>query len=191
MCNLNIDYEKINERISLIRKEEDITQQTFADRISVSRSFVSRMESGKEKPSESLLKLIALEFGINEEWLLIGTGEMYSDVYENDREEASKVANRTLLDIMQLLNVNSNIAYTSIVYGLSFATDILNLGRKPLEEYNLDYLEEANILFANIHRCLSIVRFSEEECVDEKHINAVIDSLHDCIKKIVSNRDLK
>ena len=183
---MNIDYVKINERIFLIRNEEDLTQQAFADRILVSRSFVSRMESGKEKPSESLLKLIALEFGINEEWLLFGNGEMYSDVYENDRGEISKVANEMLLNIMKLLNVNSNTAYADIVYGLAFATDILKYSEKPLEEYNLEYLAEIKNLFANIHRCFFLVMHSNDVNLDKKHFDAVLDSLHECIEKILA-----
>lgn len=182
---MNIDYTKINERIFSIRHEEDLTQQAFANRISVSRSFVSRMESGKEKPSESLLKLIALEFGINEDWLFYGNGEMYSDVYENDREEISKAANEMLLNIMKLLNVNSNTAYANIVYGLTFATDILKFSEKPLEEYNLEFLAEIENLFANIHRCFFLVMHSNDVNLDKKHFDAVLDSLHECIEKIL------
>lgn len=72
----NNSYTLLAERIKKVRTDLHLTQQEFADRISVSRSFVSRMESGKEKPSNSLLKLIALEFDVATDWLENGQGTM-------------------------------------------------------------------------------------------------------------------
>ena len=72
----NNSYILLAERIKKVRTDLHLTQQEFADRISVSRSFVSRMESGKEKPSNSLLKLIALEFDVSTDWLENGQGTM-------------------------------------------------------------------------------------------------------------------
>ena len=72
----NNSYTLLAERIKKVRTDLHLTQQEFADRISVSRSFVSRMESGKEKPSNSLLKLIALEFDVSTDWLENGQGTM-------------------------------------------------------------------------------------------------------------------
>ena len=49
----------LGHRIKEIRSEQSLTQQQFADSISVSRPFISRVEADKENPSDSLLKLIS------------------------------------------------------------------------------------------------------------------------------------
>lgn len=64
----------INERIKLVRKDNNLTQKQFADRILVTQSYLSRLESGKEIPNEKLIKLIALEFNVPTSWLESGAG---------------------------------------------------------------------------------------------------------------------
>lgn len=64
----------LGERIKEIRKDNKLTQKEFADKISVSRPFISRIEADKEKPSESLMKLISATFGIELDWIAQGTG---------------------------------------------------------------------------------------------------------------------
>lgn len=66
----------VGERIKIIRKMNNIKQKEFAERVSVSASYISKVESGKEVPTEMLLKLIALDFKVSLEWLRDGTGEM-------------------------------------------------------------------------------------------------------------------
>ena len=64
----------LGERIKEIRKDNKLTQKEFADKISVSRPFISRIEADKEKPSETLMKLISATFGIELDWIMQGTG---------------------------------------------------------------------------------------------------------------------
>lgn len=68
--------EHVGERIKTIRKMNNIKQKEFAERVSVSASYMSKVESGKEVPTEMLLKLIALDFKVSLEWLRDGSGEM-------------------------------------------------------------------------------------------------------------------
>lgn len=65
----------IGERIKEIRTERGLTQQQFADSISVSRPFISRVESNKEVPSDSLIKLIGVLYHYRYEWLKSGEGK--------------------------------------------------------------------------------------------------------------------
>jgi len=44
--------EHIGERIKIIRKMYNIKQKEFAERVSVSASYISKVESGKEVPTE-------------------------------------------------------------------------------------------------------------------------------------------
>ena len=64
----------LGERIKEIRTDNKLTQKEFADRISVSRPFISRIESDKEKPSETLIKLISATFDIELDWIMYETG---------------------------------------------------------------------------------------------------------------------
>lgn len=53
-----------------------MTQQDFADKIGLKRQTIAAYEIGKIEPSESTLLLICEKFGVNEDWLKYGTGEM-------------------------------------------------------------------------------------------------------------------
>lgn len=66
----------MNERIKKIRNSLNISQTDFAQKLSVSRSAICKMESGENYPSEQTIKLICNEFSVNEDWLRTGNGEM-------------------------------------------------------------------------------------------------------------------
>ncbi len=74
----------MNERIKLIRKEAKLSQEEFGNRIRITKSSVSLLESGRNKPSEQTIRLICREFSINEEWLRSGIGEMFRALPEED-----------------------------------------------------------------------------------------------------------
>lgn len=65
-------------RIKEIRKYFDLTQQAFADRIGIKRNTIANYESGRNIPIDAVISLICKEFGINEEWLRTGQGEMFN-----------------------------------------------------------------------------------------------------------------
>ena len=67
----------MNERIKKVRNSLHISQTDFAQKLSVSRSAVCKMESGENYPSEQTIKLMCNEFSVNEEWLRTGNGEMF------------------------------------------------------------------------------------------------------------------
>ena len=71
-------------RIKKIRKELDLTQQEFADRIGIKRGGVANYEIGRNEPADSVISLICREFNVNEQWLRDGTGEMF---IEQTRDE--------------------------------------------------------------------------------------------------------
>lgn len=73
----------MNERIKKIRKDQQLTQEAFGNRIGITKSSVSLLESGKNSPSEQTQKLICAEFNVNEIWLLYGTGEPYVQLQTN------------------------------------------------------------------------------------------------------------
>lgn len=64
----------MNNRIKLIRKRADLSQDEFGKKIGITKSSVSLLESGKNNPSDQTIKLLCSEFGVNEDWLRTGAG---------------------------------------------------------------------------------------------------------------------
>lgn len=119
----------MKERIKKIRKELDLTQQKFADKLGVKRNTIAMYEMGRTFPSEQTIKSICREFNVNEEWLRNGTGEMF------------KAAPTDVLD---------QLAYK---YHLSEADYVIvekfvNM-RPEARRAIFDYVQEVNAAFAN------------------------------------------
>jgi transcriptional regulator with XRE-family HTH domain len=66
-------------RLKQFRKSIGLTQGEFGNRIGMSDVAISHMESGRTALSNQNLKLISLTFGIREEWLKDGRGEMLDE----------------------------------------------------------------------------------------------------------------
>lgn len=89
----------MHKRLKKLRKELELTQQEFSDKIGVSRSNIGKYESGISEPSSAVLSLICREFNVNEDWLRYGNGEMFLPVDRN-----ADIAKLT----KQLLNEETN-----------------------------------------------------------------------------------
>ena len=66
-----VDWKTVGRRVRELRGF-DMTQQTFADRIRISQTYVSDMEHGNVEVGAEILLRIAREFGRTMEWLLTG-----------------------------------------------------------------------------------------------------------------------
>ena len=75
----------LGERIKKVRKREDLTQQEFADRLGMKRNSIAQVESGRNTSDQTIIS-ICREFGVNEEWLLTGEGEMFAPKSTNALE---------------------------------------------------------------------------------------------------------
>lgn len=78
----------MNERIKILRKKLNLTQQQFADKIKVKRNTVATYEMGRSIPSDSAIALICKTFHVNEEWIRSGNGEIFEEVPEEDEKDA-------------------------------------------------------------------------------------------------------
>ena len=67
----------MNTRIKALRKSEGLTLEKFGERIGISNSALSAIETGKNKPSDQTIRSICREFGVREKWLRSGEGSMY------------------------------------------------------------------------------------------------------------------
>lgn len=84
----------MNERIKELRKRLNLTQQEFADRLSIKRGAVANYEVGRNTPSDSVIALICREFNVSERWLREGEGEMF--LPQDDADELMALAGRFL-----------------------------------------------------------------------------------------------
>ncbi len=70
----------MKDRIRQIRKENELTQKEFAERLGVKQNTVASYEMGRIGISDSVVISICREFGINEDWLRTGIGNMKKEV---------------------------------------------------------------------------------------------------------------
>lgn len=75
----------MKDRIKKIRKELDLTQQEFADKLGIKRNTVASYETGKSNLSDGAVSLICREFNVNEEWLRTGKGEMFIEQSQDEQ----------------------------------------------------------------------------------------------------------
>jgi transcriptional regulator with XRE-family HTH domain len=68
---------KLKDRFKELRKELNVTQQEFADKLKISRNFVAQIEMGSKVPSDRTIDDVCREFNVDEEWLRTGNGDMF------------------------------------------------------------------------------------------------------------------
>ena len=66
-------------RIKQLRKALRLSQSEFANRINISQGYFSRIEVNLSRVSDGVVNDICAVFGVNEEWLRKGIGEMFPD----------------------------------------------------------------------------------------------------------------
>lgn len=67
----------MKDRFKELRKELNVTQQEFANKLKISRNFVAQIEMGSKVPSDRTIDDVCREFNVNEEWLRTGNGDMF------------------------------------------------------------------------------------------------------------------
>lgn len=75
-------------RIALVIETLGLKKVEFARAIKVDQSFISQVTAGKRNPSERTISDICREFGVREEWLRTGEGQMLAEVPENKKISA-------------------------------------------------------------------------------------------------------
>lgn len=67
----------IQERVKALRKHFDLSQAEFGKQLGVSRDVISNLEYGRVAVSDLIINMICAKFGVNEQWLRNGEGEMF------------------------------------------------------------------------------------------------------------------
>lgn len=66
----------MNERIRLLREKKKLSRAAFGERIGVSGDVINNLERGRVEVKDHMIKLIAAEYGVSEDWLRNGTEPM-------------------------------------------------------------------------------------------------------------------
>lgn len=65
------------ERLKRTRVALGIKQADFAKELTISQGHASDIENGRKSVSDRIVEIVVLKFGINEDWLRNGNGEMF------------------------------------------------------------------------------------------------------------------
>lgn len=74
----------INERFRQLREAKGLSQEDFASGAHRTRSEIKNIEYGKTMPKEEVILSICASYGVNEEWLRTGDGEMMKPVSRDE-----------------------------------------------------------------------------------------------------------
>jgi transcriptional regulator with XRE-family HTH domain len=69
----------INQRIGEIRQALGYSQEKFGEVLNLSRSHIGAIEANTRKVNDRLIKVIAITYAVNEEWLKTGAGAMFDE----------------------------------------------------------------------------------------------------------------
>lgn len=127
----------MNERIKQIRRELELTQAEFAERIGLKQNSIALIESGKRNISDQAVLSICREYGVNEEWLRTGDGDRFIPESNDELEALAKKynlsnADQVLIEKYVNLKPGSREAIinfiTDVVAGLDGAADLNSKG---------------------------------------------------------------
>ncbi|MDR1479407.1 MAG: helix-turn-helix domain-containing protein [Planctomycetaceae bacterium] len=67
----------VNKRIRLVRQTLNMTQADFSKAIYVSTGYTAGIENEHRIANDRIIHLVSLTFGVSEQWLKTGEGEMF------------------------------------------------------------------------------------------------------------------
>ena len=115
----------MKDRILKIRKENNLTQDAFAEQLGLSKNFVWMLEKGERDPSDRTISDICKKFGISEEWLRNGikpmhkeTDSLFSELL-SDLEDSDDDFIKSLIKVYMGLDKDSKDALRKIARGMA------------------------------------------------------------------------
>ena len=132
MCIMKLENNKeqkmeLSEKIQKIRKENNLTQEQFAERIFVSRTAVSKWETGRGIPSIDSLQMIAKEFNLRLDDLL-STEEIVNIAKEENKANILKLTSYidVIINLCAILGVVLPL-YKTNSNGVYYSTYVTNI----------------------------------------------------------------
>lgn len=111
------------ERLKQLRKTLKLNQTNFAKQLGITQTAYSMIENGNNPLSDRYIKVICSTFGVNENWLRTGDGDIFfSSPYEKE-----------------FIEVFSNLAPATQQYLLLMAKELLSTQEKLLSPSNYLY----------------------------------------------------
>jgi transcriptional regulator with XRE-family HTH domain len=105
---------KIGDRIKEVRIKLGLKQGEFAKRIEFSQGAFSDFEGNMKPIADKYIKLICLEFGINEDWLRTGNGDMFrkagAEVFDNEGKPLNYEEGKFINTYRKLSDPNKGVA---------------------------------------------------------------------------------
>lgn len=74
----------MNERIRAVRTAAGLTQPEFAEKLGLTKNFISLIENGQREPSDRTVRDICRVFSVNEVWLRTGVGEPFTPLSRSE-----------------------------------------------------------------------------------------------------------
>lgn len=122
----------MKEQLKKLRKYLDMTQQSFADKIGMKQNTIAQYEMGRTNPSDAIVFSICREFGVNENWLRTGEGEMFEQLTEQQK----------LLKYTGLLLKDKDSIVANAIQALIITYEQLDdVGKAAWEKIALQYID--------------------------------------------------
>lgn len=123
-----------SEHIKAIRTERGLTQEEFAGRLAVTRQAVSNWENGKNLPDIEMLILIAGEYDVSLDYLILGENREVEDITKkliDDGSEGRRAKRNT---------ISLGIGAALLLFGMVFLI---------IKGLSVEYVDDNGILHEN------------------------------------------
>lgn len=147
-----------NEKLQELRKQKGLTQEELAEALFVSRTAVSKWESGRGYPNIESLKTISKFFSVSLDELL--TGEEVLTIAEKDRKEKES---RFRALVFGLLDCSLIMLFFLPIFGQSFGDVMQSVSLSGLSEIQ-PYLKTAYFVILICTVILGIATLALQNC---------------------------
>lgn len=87
---MEVSILNINDRIKEVRKKLKLSQTAFGEKLGVGRGVITNIELNLTEPKDLFIDLLCKTFGVNSEWLISGSGDMFISSADNILNQLSK-----------------------------------------------------------------------------------------------------
>ena len=127
---------KFSEQIKNLRTQEKLTQEQFAEKLNITRQAVSNWENDRNLPDIEMLILIAQNFHISLDELILGG---------NDMNKETTMADKLVKDGNENRRARMNMIST-IVGGILMVMGVMCL---IIKAFSVEYIDASGILHEN------------------------------------------
>ena len=120
---------EFNEKLQTLRKEKNLTQEQLAELLFVSRTAISKWESGRGYPSIESLKMLSIFFNVSIDDLL--SGEEIISVAQNENQEKTDKMRSLIFGIVDLM---TSLLFVLPIFGMQEADMIFSVSLLELHK---------------------------------------------------------